>query len=164
MISSGFSVRRTSTILKAALAIAAITFSLSAFAQTYPVTTIATVNVTDWGLVFDSKGNLYGVNSQGGDFTYCNGGCGQVFELSPTSGGGWMQRIIYTFGGGTDGSYPSGLIADASGNLYGTTAYGGSFECGNIGCGTVFELSNSRGSWKETLIHVFSDTELQNGL
>jgi uncharacterized repeat protein (TIGR03803 family) len=92
-------------------------------------------------LIFDSAGNLYGTTSQGG--AYGQGGSflgGTVFELMPASGGNWTERIVHSFGNGTDGSEPlDGLIFDASGNLYGTTEYGG----GGVGDGpgTVFEIS-----------------------
>ena len=44
--------------------------------------------------------------------------------------------MLYSFQGGTDGFYPKGgLLLDGSGNLYGTTEYGGA-----NGYGTVFEL------------------------
>jgi uncharacterized repeat protein (TIGR03803 family) len=56
---------------------------------------------------------------------------------------------------GVDGSNPIGpLVADAAGNLYGTTQLGGS-----NGIGAVFRLSSPRGSgshWKETVLHSFS--------
>src|SRR5579859_1689959 len=111
------------------------------------------------GLVADSAGNLYGVASEGGNLSGCsNNGCGVVYELSPTSSG-WKETTLYTFSGGADGSIPEGhLILDAAGNLYGTTAYGGSLSghCAPLGCGTVFELSRgSSGTWTETVIHTF---------
>jgi uncharacterized repeat protein (TIGR03803 family) len=41
-----------------------------------------------------------------------------------------------------DGAFPqAGLVADPSGNLYGTTYFGGLADCGTGHCGTVFELS-----------------------
>lgn len=54
--------------------------------------------------------------------------------------------VLYTFTGGADGSRPfAGLIRDAAGNLYGTTANGGYLNgCGGFGCGTVFKLDNAR--------------------
>jgi hypothetical protein len=63
---------------------------------------------------------------------------GTVFRLTPptTSGGQWTETVLYSFTGGIDGQAPDGgLIADASGNLYGTTIPGGS------GSGTVFKLT-----------------------
>ncbi len=158
------SARKISSILKIAFAIAAIAFALSAAATAQTISEIAWISDTYSGLAFDSAGNLYGVTAGGaGGGGTCNGGCGQVFELSPDSGG-WTQTVLYNFVGGDDGSYPGGLVVDAAGNLYGTTSYGGSSGCGSIGCGTVFKLSRSGGDWKETLIHVFTDTEPQDGL
>jgi uncharacterized repeat protein (TIGR03803 family) len=57
-----------------------------------------------------------------------------------------MQELttLYSFtGGGTgDEANPdAGLIADAAGNLYGTTALGGANTSCPGGCGTVFELT-----------------------
>lgn len=60
-------------------------------------------------------------------------------------------KTLHTFGGGTDGAYPvASLIRDRSGNLYGTTLFGGA-----NGDGTVFEVSYSKGGWKETVIYSF---------
>ena len=78
------------------------------------------------------------------------------------------QTTLYSFSGSTDGYSPSsGLIADAAGNLYGTTFYGGSCASRERGCGTVFELSpNSSGGWTESVLHEFaggSDGELPTG-
>jgi uncharacterized repeat protein (TIGR03803 family) len=51
--------------------------------------------------------------------------------------------LLHTFTGGTDGNYPvGGVIQDADGNLYGTTAFGGS-NCGGQGCGTVFKIDKN---------------------
>src|SRR5690242_4617267 len=53
------------------------------------------------------------------------------------------ETIVHAFAGGTDGAEPSGvgLIADKTGNLFGTTAGGGSSGCGGSGCGTVFKVA-----------------------
>jgi uncharacterized repeat protein (TIGR03803 family) len=97
-------------------------------------------------VIFDSAGNMYGTTMFGG--TSGCGGCGTVFELSP-SGTSWTQAILYSFVGGTDGFHPqSGLIMDAAGNLYGTTLSGGPNSAG-----TVFELSPSGGGWTEKIIY-----------
>jgi uncharacterized repeat protein (TIGR03803 family) len=100
------------------------------------------------GLVFDGAGNLYGTTYYGGagDCTSnADTGCGTVFELSPQAGGNWTEKVLHNFNNnGSDGIYPrAGLILDASGNLYGTTGYGGTGACGTVaptGCGTVFEI------------------------
>jgi uncharacterized repeat protein (TIGR03803 family) len=118
-------------------------------------------------LTMDQAGNLYGTTPLGGDLTnqLCsinfNNGCGIVFELTPQQDGSWVEKIIYTFEGVTDGAYPWGsLVFDTSGNLFGTTsAGGGGLECNLgelLGCGTVFELSpNGSGGWIETTIYRF---------
>ncbi len=64
-------------------------------------------------------------------------GEGTLFELSPKAGGGWAERVLHNFGNGTDGGLPlSGMIFDAAGNLYGTTAIGGAYNQG-----TVYEVT-----------------------
>lgn len=94
----------------------------------------------------DAHGNLYGTTKQGGSL-----GLGTVFELSPGSGGSWVESVLFNFGG-TLGAFPvAGLIFDASGNLYGTTTSGGT-----SGVGIVFELSpQSNGGWTETVLFNF---------
>lgn len=117
-------------------------------------------------LVFDAAGNLYGATRSGGNLAACLGnGCGVVYELSPSSGGGWKQTVLYSFNGDSDGGNPiAGLIFDAAGNLYGTTASGGKVDVGFCGaangCGTVFKLTpSSSGSWTETVIYAFSGVD-----
>lgn len=81
-------------------------------------------------LAMDAAGNIYGT-------TYADGanGFGNVFKLTPT-GGGWTYTSLYDFTGGSDGAYPESKVSfDASGNLYGTTEYGGTY-----GAGVVFEI------------------------
>ena len=112
-------------------------------------------------LISDAAGNLYGAAAAGGTNL-----TGTVFELSPISGGGWTESILYNFGpfrGGSDGDQPVGaLLLDSSGNLYGTTGYGGgSTNCG-FGCGTVFRLSPGSGGWTESILHSFVGTDGQN--
>ena len=100
------------------------------------------------GVIFDTAGNLYGTTTAGGA-----SGNGTVFELSP-SGGGWTEQVIYNFQGGADGGDPvGGLIFDASGNLYGATASGGTGSGG-----TVFELSPNGSSWTHNVLYNFNGT------
>jgi uncharacterized repeat protein (TIGR03803 family) len=81
---------------------------------------------------------LYGTTSQGGKSANCSNGCGTIFTVG-TDGSAYTQ--LYSFSG-SDGSNPvAGLALDSSGNLYGTTLYGGGTACGGTGCGTVFELA-----------------------
>jgi uncharacterized repeat protein (TIGR03803 family) len=104
------------------------------------------------GLIFDGSGNLYGTTLGGGN------GTGTVFELTPSAGGGWTEKTLYSFGvtGSGDGNYPEGsLIFDAAGKLYGTTYEGGA-GCNPAGCGTVFELTPAaNGTWSEAILHNF---------
>lgn len=107
------------------------------------------------GLVRDALGNLYGTTTFGGDRNGdCDDfdGCGIVFSLTPQSDGTYSETVLYTFTGGADGDSPSSpLIFDAQGNLYGTTAAGGTY-----GGGTVFELTPTEGGiWNETVLHNF---------
>jgi len=111
-------------------------------------------------LVFDSQGNLYGTTAGGGQ-NRCYSGCGIVFRLTPNSNGTWTESIIYAFAGAPDGANPaSAVILDNNGNIYGTTAYGGTEPCekgGHFsGCGSLYELTpNSGGGWTETLPYNF---------
>ena len=111
-------------------------------------------------LAIDAKGNLYGVTEQGGTgdcSTVLGAGCGVVFRLSPTSKGRWDYNVIWNFGenqDGDDGNYPNaGVVFDKSGNLYGTTTFGGSFVCD---CGIVYQLKPlSGGSGLENILYLF---------
>jgi uncharacterized repeat protein (TIGR03803 family) len=101
------------------------------------------------GLVFDAAGNLYGTTSTGGSQN-----AGAVFELSPASDGTWTESLLHSFAdNGTDGYDPvAGLIFDLSGNLYGTTYLGGTYDSG-----TAFELSPvGDGSWNESVVYDFA--------
>jgi hypothetical protein len=113
-------------------------------------------------LVMDAAGNLYGTTAAGGTKGDCSSdripGCGVVFKLTSVNGS-WQESVLYAFQGGPDGAYPRGnLVFDASGNLYGTTYYGGTGTCSTEGCGTAFELSpNQNGSWIKTTLYSFQN-------
>ncbi len=83
------------------------------------------------GVVQTSSGNLFGTTLDGGP-----NGFGIVFTI--TSKG--TETLLYGFcslPGCTDGGFPyAGLVAGPSGNLYGTTEFGGKH-----GGGTVFEIT-----------------------
>jgi uncharacterized repeat protein (TIGR03803 family) len=77
--------------------------------------------------------------------------------------GAWpaTEQVIYSVAADSGGYSPhAGLIFDAAGNLYGTTALGeGGKKCGTE-CGMVFELSPaSGGGWTETVLHVFTGND-----
>ena len=103
------------------------------------------------GLVFDKARNLYGTTQFGGANNQ-----GSVFEVTRNQDGTWSETVLYSFTGGADGGQPSGgLIFDTSGNLYGTTNFGGNENCSQ-GCGTVFTLTPSSSGWSETVLYTFS--------
>jgi uncharacterized repeat protein (TIGR03803 family) len=98
------------------------------------------------GLIADASGNLYGTTTQGG-----MNNDGTVFKIAA---GTHTFSTVVTFDG-TNGSGPqAGLIADAAGNLYGTTGYGGTSNDG-----TVFKIA--AGTHGLNTLAVFDGTEGQ---
>jgi len=103
-------------------------------------------------LIFDSHGNLYGTTNSGGAYGY-----GTVFELSPTQSG-WTETVLYSFcaagwpcadytGQPYSDLWPdAGVVMDKSGNLFGESAYG-----------SVFELSQSGGTWEKSDLYFVGD-------
>jgi uncharacterized repeat protein (TIGR03803 family) len=82
-------------------------------------------------LVFDASGNLYGSTGYGGTGLF-----GTVFELSPTTAS-WEEEILANFAYSNGYEGPHGdLIIDHSGNLFGTSASGGTENVG-----IVFEVT-----------------------
>ena len=96
-------------------------------------------------VTFDAQGNLYGTTSFGGA-----NGVGAIYEVSP-SDSGWTETVLYSFQGLNDGQNPlGGVILDVAGNIY-----GGTFDGGINGGGTVYELSPSGGSWTLNVLYSF---------
>jgi uncharacterized repeat protein (TIGR03803 family) len=99
------------------------------------ITTLAWVGGGPYGgVVMDRHGNLYGTTLGGGASGY-----GTAFEL-PAGSSSVVTLVSFD---GTNGANPdASLILDGSGNLYGTTAFGGVAFNGTLysGYGTVFEL------------------------
>src|SRR6266567_1896693 len=56
---------------------------------------------------------------------------GVVYELTPGTGGTWTETVLYTVDGPGNGAY-AGLLRDSSGNLYGTTEFGGPQFAGDV--------------------------------
>ena len=96
-------------------------------------------------LAFDAKGNIYGTTQGGG-----TNGTGTVYELSPKKGGGWTEKVLYTFSAtGADGNSPSaGMTIAPDGSMYSTTPDGGSFSGG-----VIFSLKKTSNGWKQKVIH-----------
>jgi len=90
-------------------------------------------------LIHDSQGNLYGVTASGGldnSEKMCPGGCGTVFMLSRSGKFTVLHKFTY---GTTDGrSVEFGVVRDRSGNLYGTTLAGGTWNYG-----TIYEITST---------------------
>ena len=99
---------------------------------------------------------LYGVTQGGG-----TSGEGTIFSLQPPTNNGtpWVKNLLYSFAGGSDAALPGyGLVADATGTLYGATGAGGLQNCVG-GCGAVFSLTPpaaSGGAWTENVIYSFT--------
>jgi uncharacterized repeat protein (TIGR03803 family) len=98
------------------------------------LTSLASFNFTNGGslpydgLVQTPDGNFLGTTYEGGACGY-----GTVFQVSPTG----AVTTVYSFTDGDNGGHPAaGLIEGSDGNFYGTTAYGGAYNCG-----TVFRLA-----------------------
>lgn len=110
------------------------------------------------GNVVDVKGTLYGTTNIGG--AYCQlrsgvpNGCGTVFSLDPNTG---TETVLHSFGNGVDGVYPNGGLTEVSGQLYGTTFWGGTY-----GYGSVFAVDRKTGA--ETVLYSFcSQQNCQDG-
>jgi uncharacterized repeat protein (TIGR03803 family) len=96
-------------------------------------------------VIFDNNHNLYGTTFFGGLHD-----TGTIYQLVQGSGG-WVQNILHSFSGQSDGGHPRGrLISDAAGNYYGTTS-----DAGVGNGGTVFELTHSNGNWTLTTLYSF---------
>ena len=86
------------------------------------------------GVIPGRNGSLYGITYAGGNFSCDITGCGTVFKIGRKG----FQTLVHAFRG-PDGQRPNpGLVLDASGNVYGTTAYGGAY-----GRGTVFKVTET---------------------
>jgi len=110
-------------------------------------TVLHSFNLTDgydpWaGLMFDAQGNLYGTTRGGSPGVA--GGPGVVFKLSKKG----SETVLHRFSRPHDGHGPTGgVVRDQQGNVYGTTSYGGLWNCG-----TVFQVDKYG---KEKLLYTF---------
>ncbi len=96
------------------------------------------------GLI-DVGGTLYGTTENGGAYTCGSHGahCGTVFSIVP----GGTEKVLHSFGSGSDGANPIGSLIELNGKLYGTTVNGGAY-----GGGTVFSITPGG---KEKVRHSF---------
>jgi uncharacterized repeat protein (TIGR03803 family) len=80
------------------------------------------------------KGTLYGTASVGGADGHCFlVGCGTIYAVSRKG----VAKLLYDFGGGSDGEGPDAGLTSVNGLLYGTTEYGG----GSSNAGTVYSIT-----------------------
>jgi uncharacterized repeat protein (TIGR03803 family) len=119
----------------------------------YRFTGAADGNSPEADVVLDKEGSVYGTTRYGGSgkcSAYGYSGCGTVFKLQHSKTA-WTETVLHSFSGGKNGEDPAaGLVFNAKGDLYGTTAEGGN------GCGTVFKLTPaSGGKWNDEMLHRF---------
>ncbi|HEY6325739.1 MAG TPA: choice-of-anchor tandem repeat GloVer-containing protein [Candidatus Cybelea sp.] len=111
-----------------------------------------TDGIFPYGGVIDVNGTLYGTTFEGGTYPCASGAtCGTVYSFTP----GRAEKVLHSFGKGTDGSFPFAGLIDVSGTLYGTTSAGGAHPCnfsGSTTCGTVFSITTGG---KERVLHSF---------
>jgi uncharacterized repeat protein (TIGR03803 family) len=81
-----------------------------------------------WAPLLYVRGTLYGTTAGGGFY-----GKGTVFSTTLT---GTDEKVLHSFGHGSDGTMPLAGLIDVKGTLYGTTSAGGKY-----GDGTVFALT-----------------------
>jgi hypothetical protein len=111
-------------------------------------------NLLTAGLTLDQAGNLYGTMWTGGAHA-----AGSVFKLTPGADGTWAETTLHSFNG-KDGSFANaGVVFDASGNLWGTTAGYGS------DLGSVYELiPKAGGQWTINVLQTFHEDEVNGGV
>src|SRR6266404_4223628 len=143
MLDRAFHINRSLRLTALALAVAALAPGQSRAANLTP---LVSFNGTDGarpraGLLADANGNLFGTTEAGGAL-----GFGTVFEIAKTAGGYASTPTVLVSFNRTNGALPlAGLIADANGNLFGTTVSGGA-----NGHGTVFEIAKTAGGYATT--------------
>ncbi len=94
------------------------------------------------------KGRLFGTTAHGGTYFTSYDLGGTVFSVT-TSG---KEHVLHSFGDGSDGRAPAAGLIDVKGSLYGTTAYGGTYDASDDLGGTIFSITPSGA---ERVLHSF---------
>jgi uncharacterized repeat protein (TIGR03803 family) len=117
----------------------------------WSLTVLHTFNCFDgaqaaYTMAVDPAGNLYGGGHGGGAYSE-----GVAFELSPGAGGTWTYKLLHEFSNAEGNGPQTGLIFDASGNLYGGNGSG------------IFKLTpNGDGTWTESTAYAFQGADGSN--
>ncbi len=131
---------------------------IASSAQSTFFTSLASFNGTDGdnpyfvSLVQGNDGNLYGTTWNGGIY-----GVGTVFKITQAG----TLTTLYSFCSQlncADGWSPySGLVQGSDGSFYGTTVYGGNYNCNpSLGCGTIYKITPAGAL---TTVHLFDGSE-----
>jgi uncharacterized repeat protein (TIGR03803 family) len=102
------------------------------------------------GLYRASDGVLIGTTFSGGASKK-----GVAYQLTPPSspGGAWTQKVLHTFGIGSDGIDPVGTLTSSGGSFYGITHFGGAYNGGSAY--VLTPPSSAGGEWTESVIYSF---------
>ena len=138
---------------------AGIVFEIARTSTGYASTPVTLVNFDGSnrepvnGLVADAAGNLFGTSAEGGTSNE-----GTVFEIARTATGYASAPTTLASLGNTSGEPAGGLVADAGGNFFGTTAYGGTYNGG-----TVFEVARTATGYASTPTTLVSFSDASGG-
>src|SRR5215471_4413600 len=124
----------TALHLAVTFAFVSVILCLIPFSQAQTLTTLYSFRGAPDGegptsaVLLDAAGNLYGTTYYGGNSKACPTGCGTIYKIDPTGN----ETVLHDFNQ-VDGRNPyAGLIMDDSGNFYGTTNGGGTFDYGTL--------------------------------
>jgi uncharacterized repeat protein (TIGR03803 family) len=105
------------------------------------------------GLVLDAGGDIYGTTVYGGAGECGDGprGCGSFYKLTPNSGGGWTESVLYSFQRfqGRAKNPSGGLLFTTDGQVVGSSSLGGDV------CGALFQLQETKKGWEQTVLYRF---------
>jgi uncharacterized repeat protein (TIGR03803 family) len=107
---------------------------------------------TPYAGLIEVNGKLYGTTVAGGAYACgSHAGCGTVFSITPSG----AEKVLHSFGNGTDGANPYASLTELNGKLYGTTIAGGAYTCGShTGCGALFSITPGG---REKVLHSFGN-------